>query len=591
VIVGPPDPRKEARVELAAALRACRAAFIGVAIMTAALNVLALTSSFFMLEVYDRVIPSRSVPTLVGLLILAGTLFAFQGCLDILRSRILVRIGASLDRSLRPRVFDALTQLPLLGRTTGGALQPLRDLDSVRSFLSGLGPTALFDLPWMPLYLGICFAFHPLIGVTALVGAFILLALTLMTEISTRKPAKQAAEAAAARQTLAEQTRRNAEVIQAMGMANRLSLAWEQANERFLGAQRSASDATGGLGSASRILRTALQSCVLAVGALLVLKQEATSGVIIASSILTSRALAPIEIAIANWKGFVGSRMAWRRLEDILSAIPAEASALALPAPRSSVVVEAASAAPPGSRAAIIHDVSFALEAGQGVGVIGPSASGKSSLVRLIVGIWKPLRGSVRIDGATLDQWSAETLGPHIGYLPQDIELFGGTVAQNIARLERQPESEAVIAAAKAAGVHDLILRLPDGYGTQVGEGGANLSCGQRQRIALARALYGDPFLVVLDEPNSNLDAAGEKALTAAILAVRARGGIVVVVAHRPSALAGVNLALIMNEGRVRTFGPKEEVLASVLPPAPTPSVARGPGGDLRALHEVPAAS
>lgn len=578
-----------ARAELATALRACRVAFVGVGIMTAALNVLFLTSSFFMLEVYDRVIPSRSVPTLVGLLILAGVLFLFQGLLDVLRGRIMVRIGASLDRSLRLRVYDTIARLPLIGRTPGGALQPLRDLDVLRGFLSGLGPTALFDLPWMPLYLGICFAFHPLIGVTALVGGILLLALTWLTELLTRRPAKAAVEAGAIRQTLAEQTRRNAEVIQAMGMGPRLAIEWDEANANYQKCHRDTSDISGGLGSISKVLRTALQSAVLAVGAYLVLQQQATGGIIIASSILTSRALAPVEIAIANWKNFVASRQAWRRLNDLLTIVPARVETMQLPAPHSGLAAESLSAMPPGTRIPVVQDVSFALKAGQGLGIIGASASGKSSLVRLLVGVWQPQGGKVRLDGASLDQWSPEALGPHVGYLPQDIELFAGTIAQNIARFAERPDPDAIIAAAKQAGVHDMVLRFAQGYDTQIGEAGVNLSGGQRQRIGLARALYGDPFLVVLDEPNSNLDHEGEQALTAAILGIRARNGIVIIVAHRPSALAGVDTLLIMGEGRMRAFGPKDQVLAGVLPPAASgaPAAVAAAGGRSAGLRVI----
>jgi ATP-binding cassette subfamily C protein len=584
----PPKAPAGAQAELGAALRACRGAFIGVGLMTGALNILYLTSSFFMLEVYDRVIPSRSIPTLVGLLMIAGTLFLFQGCLDILRGRILVRIGASLDRSLRLRVFDSLVRLPLLGRTAGGPMQPLRDLDQVRSFLSGLGPTAMFDLPWMPLYLGICFAFHPLIGLTAVAGGILLLFLTLLAEMLSRGPARAAMEGGASRQNLAEQTRRNAEVIQAMGMSRQLAERWDEANASYLRSQRQAADIASGLGSISKVFRIALQSGVLAVGAYLVLQQQATAGIIIASSILTSRALAPVETAIANWKGFVASRQAWRRLTDLLTLIPARVETMKLPPPQAAIAIRGASTIPPNGDTMVVQDMSFSLKAGQGLGIVGPSASGKSSLVRMLVGVWRPVRGDVRLDGATLDQWSSEALGQHIGYLPQDIELFAGTVAQNISRFAEDPDSDAVIAAAKAAGVHHMILLFPEGYDTQIGEAGVNLSGGQRQRIALARALYGDPFLVVLDEPNSNLDNEGENALTAAILAVRARGGIAIIVAHRPSALAGVDTMLVMAEGRQRLFGPKDEIMAQFQPKAVAPpqaAVVGRPGG-LRVVND-----
>ncbi|MBV8567293.1 MAG: type I secretion system permease/ATPase [Methylobacteriaceae bacterium] len=568
-----PQARADARSELSGALKACRGAFIGAGLMTATLNVLYLTSSFFMLEIYDRVIPSRSVPTLVGLVVLAATLFAFQGSLDILRGRILVRVGAWLDRALRLRVYDALVRFPLKGRPAGDAQQPIRDLDQVRAFLSGLGPAALFDLPWMPLYLAICFAFHPLIGVTALAGGILLLVMTLLAEAWTRQPTRAALTHGAQRSLRAEASRRNAEVIQAMGMAGRLAQHWDEANSNYLASQRRTSDVAGGLGSISKVLRMALQSAVMGVGAYLVIEQQATAGIIIASSILTSRALAPVETAIANWKGFVAARQSWRRLTELLAFLPPRVETLSLPAPRETLHVEAATAAPPGVQRVVVENVSFALKAGNGLGIVGPSASGKSSLARMLVGVWRPMRGNVRLDGATLDQWSPEALGPHVGYLPQDIELFSGTVAQNIARFAPKPDAEAVIAAAKAAGVHDMVLRLADGYETQIGDSGINLSAGQRQRIGLARALYGDPFLVVLDEPNSNLDVEGENALAASILSIRARGGIVIVIAHRASILAGVDLMLVMAEGRMQAFGPKDQVMGRYFrgPRAPVP--------------------
>jgi PrtD family type I secretion system ABC transporter len=551
--------------ELRRAIGSCRQAFIGVALMSGMINLLYLTGSFFMLEVYDRVLPSRSVPTLVGLLVIAAVLYVFQGLLDICRGRVLTRIGGSLDERLHERVYDVLIRQPLKKRTTGDGLQAIRDLDQIRQFLSGIGPTALFDLPWMPLYLAICFLFHPWIGATAVAGALVLVAITLATEWRTRQPTKTASESATTRNALALASRRNAEVLQAMGMGRRTGALWSAANERFIEAQQRSSDVAGGLGAVSKVMRMALQSAILGVGAYLVIEQQATAGVIIASSILTSRALAPVELAIANWRGFVAARQSWKRLRELFAALPEQAHPLALPQPSVSLSVEGASAIPPGGQRFVLQDASFSLKAGNGLGVIGPSASGKSSLARLLVGVWAPVRGKVRLDGAALDQWAPDAIGPHIGYLPQDVELFAGTVAENIARFDPDRKPDAVIAAARAANVHDLILRLPDGYETQIGEAGTALSAGQCQRIALARALYGDPFLIVLDEPNSNLDAEGEQALTQAILSARARGRIVVVIAHRPSALAAVDLVLVMADGRTQAFGLKDEVLSKVL--------------------------
>ncbi len=566
--------RHSPQSELGTALLACRSAFIGVGVMSLVINVLYLTGSFFMLEIYDRVLPSRSVPTLVGLLVLAGGLYAVQGVLDVIRSRVLVRIGSALDEMLSGRVYDIVVRLPLLAGNRAEGLQPLRDLDNIRAFLSGMGPGALFDLPWLPLYLAICFAFHPLIGLTALVGAIILIALTVLTEYLTTRPMKHAAGLAMRRQDLALASRRNAEVLVAMGMAGRVGKAWDDSNRDYLKSHARVSDVAGGLGAIAKVLRMMLQSAVLGVGAWLVINQQATAGIIIAGSILSARALAPVDLAIAHWKGFVAARQSWHRLNRLLGMIPAASVPTLLEPPRGRLAVEALSVAPPGEQKAVVQDISFTLEAGHGVGVIGPSGSGKSSLVRALVGVWQPLRGKVRLDGAALDQWSPEVLGRHVGYLPQDVELFSGTIAQNIARFEDNANAEDIIAAARQARVHDLIIGMRDGYDTQVGEQGSVLSAGQAQRIALARALYGNPFLVVLDEPNSNLDSDGDAALNAAILSVRARGGVVVVVAHRPVGIESVDQVLVLRDGRAQAFGPKEAVLNQVLQrPAATPAI------------------
>lgn len=556
--------------------------------MSGLINLLYLTGSIFMLEVYDRVIPGRSVPTLIGLSLLAFGLYLFQGALDTLRARILSRVGAALNADCGRRAFDLVVRAPLQGAGLSDGMMPLRDLDTVRAFFAGSGPGALFDLPWIPVYLAICFLFHPLIGVAALVGGLVLVALTLATEFTTRAPTRASTAHAQSRASLAEAGRRNAEVVAALGMQDGFGRRWSEANTAFIAANQRVADMAGGFGSAAKVFRMMLQSGVLALGAWLVIRGEASAGVIIASSILVSRALAPAELAVANWKSFVATRQAWRRLSDLMARIPAEAQPHRLPTPARSVTVEGLGVAPPGVPRLIARELSFGLQAGQALGVIGPSASGKSSLVRALVGIWPAAIGSVRLDGAALDQWTPRTLGPHLGYLPQEAELFAGTVAENIARFTDGASSEAVVAAARAAGAHELILRLPEGYDTRLGETGAGLSAGQRQRIGLARALYGDPFLVVLDEPNANLDAEGEHALTRAILGIRARGGICVVVAHRPSALAAVDLVLMMADGRAQAFGPKDEVLKRVLRPAgaDAPVPARGTTRSGTALQE-----
>ncbi len=566
-------PQGTAPSELATALSTCRNALIGIAVFSGMSNILMLTGAFYMMEVYDRVLPSRSVPTLVALTVLAITLFLAMGVLDFIRGRILVRIGASLDEQLSGRVYDTLIRIPLKTGSRSDGLQPLRDLDNIRSFLSGTGPIAFFDLPWIPLYLIICFMFHPLIGFAAMLGAVALAVITLLTEIRTRKPMQRVAHLGHVRNGVAELSQRNAEALTAMGMAGRVAARWGEANRKYMETQREASDVAGGLGAVSKIFRMVLQSAVLAVGAWLVINNQATAGIIIAGSILSARALAPVDQAIANWKSFAAARQSWRRLTRLLAFFPERDEPLALEAPQSSIAVEGVSAVPPGDQRVVVQDIQFTLQAGAGLGIIGPSGSGKSCLARLLVGVWQPARGKIRLDGAALDQWTAETLGPHIGYLPQDVELLSGNIAQNISRFEDDATPEDVLAAAKAAGVHDLIVKMRDGYDTQVGEQGAALSAGQAQRIALARALYRDPFLVVLDEPNSNLDAEGDEALSRAILGVRERGGIAIVIAHRPSAIAGVDYVLVMNAGRQQAFGPKDEVLNKVLqrPSLPRP--------------------
>jgi PrtD family type I secretion system ABC transporter len=569
-----PLRQQPASSELATALGACRRAFIAIAFFSGMSNILMLSGALFMLEVYDRVLPSRSVPTLVALLFLVAGLYAAQGVIDMIRSRILVRIGHSLDEAMSLRVYETIVRLPLKIGAKGDGSQPIRDLDAVRGFLSGSGPVAFFDLPWMPVYIAICFLFHPYIGLTALTGAIILIALTVLTEVQTRRPTRSASQFAVARNTLLEASRRNAEAITAMGMVGRISKRWNDLNRNYVAAGGRASDVGGGLGAMSKVLRLLLQSTILAVGAWLVINQQSTPGIIIAGSILGARALAPVDLAIANWRGFVGARQSWQRLSKLLGHLPPQNEPMPLKPPSRTLVVQNAAVVPPGQQKIVCQDVNFTLAAGKALGVIGPTASGKSSLARMLVGVWAPLRGTVRLDGATLDQWSPESLGRHIGYVPQDVELFNGTVAQNISRFEDPPDPDAVIAAAQAAGVHDLIINLPDGYETVVGEQGSALSAGQAQRVALARALYRDPFLVVLDEPNSNLDAEGDEALTRAILGLRARGAITVVVAHRPSAIAGVDYILIMAKGRQQQFGPKEEILTRLAPPNATPNSA-----------------
>lgn len=566
---GPPRPRPNWS-DFTLALKAGRNALLGIGLFSAFLNILALTGALFMLQIYDRVLPSGSVPTLVALSLLAAILFAFYGLLDFVRGRVLVRLGAWFDAAISPKVYRAIVRLPMSRIPDSSKIEPLRDLDAVRSFLSGPAPAALFDLPWVPLYLGVIYLFHPLLALLALAGMLVLFCVMLATELLTRSATAAVNACATARQRLSETSRRNAEALTALGMVSHFALRWDAANDLYMASQQRVSDLAGGLGSLARALRMLLQSAVLGWGAYLVICQEASAGLIIAASILTGRALAPLDLAIPNWRSWTAARQAWKRLAKLLQVLPDPASVMPLKSPHQQLAVERVSAMPPGSTRLVIKDACFTIQKGQALGIIGASASGKSSLARLLVGAWPPTAGKVRLDGAALDQWSPQALGRHIGYLPQTVELLPGTVAENIARFQPDADPEDISRAADAAGVHELIVNLPEGYQTAIGEQGAGLSAGQQQRIALARALYDDPFLVVLDEPNSNLDAEGEAALTQAIIGVRDRGGIAVVIAHHPSALASVDTVLVLGQGRIKDFGPKDRILSRVLRPAAT---------------------
>ncbi|MBS7586813.1 type I secretion system permease/ATPase [Ancylobacter defluvii] len=547
------------------AFRSCRRALSGIAAFSCVINLLMLTGPFFMLQVYDRVLASRSVPTLVALLILVAILYGFQGLLDLIRARVLVGLGIRLDANLRGLAFDLMSGLALRRGREGNSQQPLRDLDQLRQFLSGQGPVAIFDLPWVPLYLALLFVFHPLLGLVGLGGILVLCGFMVVTELATKAPQREVAKRSSARNAIADAYCRNIETIGALGMGQPMRARWEQAHDAYLADNRKAAYVSGDLVSTSKSFRFLLQSLMLAAGAFLVIGGEASGGVMIAASIISSRALAPVELAIANWRGFVAARQGYARLGVLAREFPAGAAPMPLPAPAGRLDVEALAVTAPGQPRPIIAGLNFSVPAGSAVGVIGASGSGKSTLARGLVGVWPGSKGSVRLDGAAIEQWDRDALGGHIGYLPQDIELFDGTVAENIARFGPKPDPSAIIAAARRAGVHELVLRLPAGYDTRLGEGGTALSGGERQRVALARALYGEPFLIVLDEPNSNLDADGEAALTQAIRWARDSGRVVVVIAHRPSALAAVDLVLMLAEGKQQAFGAKAEVLGRVL--------------------------
>lgn len=552
---------EQRRPLVAAALNQVRSTFLTVAVVSAVTNVLMLTGPLFMMQVYDRVLASRSVPTLVALSLLAVGLYLFLGILELLRSRILTRVGQRIEEDLGDATFRAVMVLPLRMSRKEAVSQPIRDLEQIRQFMGGPGPVAICDMPWLPLYVGILFLFHPLLGWLAIAGAVVLIALTITSEILLREPMRRIAQFSAARAEFLEAGRRNAEALQAMGMRRAYTDRWREANAKYLAEQQRTGDATSSFSTTSKIFRLALQSAVLALGAWLAINGMASPGAMIAASILTARALAPIEQAIGQWRGFVNARQARARLYQLLEQFREDIPRMALPKPASSFAVSGLTVVAPGANAPVIRDISFSVSVGQGVGIIGPSGSGKSSLARALVGIWPPARGSVRLDGAELDQWDPEALGPSIGYLPQGVELFDGTIAENICRFSTDATSDHIIEAAKLAGVHDLILSMPDGYDTRIGASGAILSAGQRQRVGLARALFGKPFLIVLDEPNASLDAEGETALTNAMLALREAGSIVIVIAHRPSALAAVDQVLVVAQGAMVTFGPRDEVL------------------------------
>jgi PrtD family type I secretion system ABC transporter len=545
---------------------------IGVGVFSAVINILALTGSVYMLQIYDRVLPSQSIPTLVGFTIGMLGLYAVYGLLDFVRLRLLVRIGSRLHRDLQQKAFAASLSLPLTAGQDANRVQPLRDLDQLRGFLSGLGPTVVFDAPWIPFYMVVIYLLHPSLGVLATLGAAAVVLLTVLAEVVARKPAARASETLVAQRLLADSGRRNAEVVQAMGLSAQLGRRWNEISHLYLKNQEQLSDVVGAASSSSKTLRMALQSSVLGLGAYLVIGGEASPGVIIASSILLGRSLAPVDVAIANWRGFLATRRSYSDLAAALDAFGSRKDPMELPRPQTQLAVEELTVAPPTLQRPTLVNVSFRLSRGAGLAIVGPSGSGKTTLVRALVGAWKPLRGTVRLDGASLDQWNSELLGTHIGYLPQDVELFDGTIADNISRFGGKSDAKGVLAAAKAAGVDKMIMRLPEGFQTRIGEGGAALSAGQRQLVGLARALYGDPFLVVLDEPNSNLDADGDVALAGAILAVRERGGIAIVVAHRPSALVNIDQVLVLSNGMLHSFGSREDLLANVIRPFPRPN-------------------
>ncbi|MFG6176662.1 type I secretion system permease/ATPase [Halomonas sp. THAF12] len=566
--------KQQDATDLQLSLRACKGSFLSVGFFSMFVNLLMLVPPLYMLQVYDRVITSRSEETLLVLTLVVVFLFMVMGGLELVRSRILVRVGNRLDTSLNSRLYSAMFRRSVVAPGRQSA-QPLNDLTNLRQFLTGNGLFAFFDAPWVPIYIGVLCLFHIWLGVFALCAGIILLSLAIANEMATKGLLAEASNESIKSQELANSNLRNAEVLHAMGMLPNIMGRWAEKHYTYLAKQSQASDRAGALTNASKVLRMLFQSMILGLGALLVLQGEMTPGMMIAGSIIMGRALAPIDQMIGSWKGFVGARGAYERLNELLTQIPEEQRRMSLPAPDGHLAIETVAAAPPGARMATIRGINFEVPRGEHIGIIGPSAAGKSTLARVLLGIWPTQVGNVRLDGADIHHFNRDELGPHIGYLPQDIELFDGSVSENIARFG-EIDSKKVVTAAKKAGVHEMILELPNGYDTQISASSGALSGGQRQRVGLARALYGAPVLVVLDEPNSNLDDAGEKALSEAIAQLKAEGTTLMVISHRTSILKNMDKLLVMKEGQVSMFGPRDQVLAQFAKTSPQRRVASG---------------
>lgn len=562
--------------EIMAVIKASRGVFASTFFFSCLVNILMLTGSLFMLQVYDRVIPSGSVPTLVALALIVLVLYAYYGVLEYVRTRLLVRVGRRIEEKLGGRVFDVVAGLAVRKMGSAGG-QPVQDLGTIRQFLGGQGPLAYLDMPWVPIYIGVVFLLHWVLGVVSIISAILIFILALLTERATRGPMANANIAATKAAVMTEEARRNAEALHSLGMKSAMRKRWLVTQGEALDHQTRANDAGATYSSLSRVFRMIVQSGMLATGAYLAIKHEISGGSIVASSIIMGRALAPVEQAVGSWQQFLGFRKAMDRLSKVLAAVPPEEKRMALPHPKGLLEVENLAVMLPGTDKPILQNISFRVKPGQGLGIIGPTGAGKSTLARVIVGLLPPVRGSVRLDGATPEQRNDDERGKMIGYLPQDIQIFDGTVAQNISRFGEVPDAAKIVEAAKLANIHDFIMRLPQGYDTQLAEGGNRLSAGQKQRVALARAIFGDPVLFVMDEPNSNLDADGEVALDTAIRACLKRGAAVVVVAHRPSALHAMNELLVLANGQVAAYGSRDEILKKVSGKSQAPVVQQAP--------------
>ncbi|PLC55492.1 type I secretion system permease/ATPase [Pollutimonas nitritireducens] len=550
------------RTELGEVLYRFRKTFYSLAAFSCVINLLALTPSLYMLQVYDRVLASGNKTTLLMLTILVLGVYLLSALLEFARSSVLIRVGNRFDMLLNKRVFTASFEQNLV-RAGGNPSQAIHDLTNLRQFLTGNALFAFFDAPWTPIYIAVTFMVHPLLGLITLVGSILLFVLAYITNVATQKPLAEANQASIVAGNFANNHLRNAEVIEAMGMLPGLRERWFGQHRRVLSLQTLASDRAARISTVTRFVRISLQSLILGAGALLVIDGTITAGMMIVCSILMGKALGPVELAIGTWKHMLSSRTAYGRLDEMLKEAPPRGERISLPAPKGDVLLENVFASAPGAPVSILKGLSFGVSSGEVVGVIGPSASGKSTLARLLVGVWQARAGHVRLDGADVFHWNKDELGPHLGYLPQDIELFEGTIAENIARFGG-PDDAKVILAAQRAGVHEMILRLPQGYDTRLGVGGASLSGGQKQRVGLARAIYGDPALVVLDEPNSNLDDVGEAALVQTVNDLKQRGATVIVITHRMNILNAVDKLLVLREGVMTLYGPREDVLKAL---------------------------
>ncbi len=539
--------------------------FWTIGIFSVFVNLLMLTGPIYMLQIYDRVLPSRSEETLLALTLLVAALFVLMGVLDYVRGRIAARIGAIAQSRLDARVFRATLRRSVLASERGRPATGLRDLEAVQKLAGSPTLFAVFDMPWAPIFIFAIYTFHPWLGHMALVGGLILVAVAVLNQILSRRPEADATVATVVGDNFAETVRQQGDMVQALGMRGAMLDRWQAMRGRALGAQLVASDRLGQFSNATKTFRLFLQSAILGLGAYLVLHGELTAGAMIAASILLGRALAPVEQAIAGWPLVLRARTGWARLKVLLGSTPEIDDALPLPRPRAVVDVRDVTAFPPEGQKPALRMLNFRVRPGEALGVIGPSASGKSTLARVLTGTWRPSGGSVRLDGATLDQYDPDVLGSYIGYLPQEVVLFDGTIAENIGRMLPRPDPAAVVSAARKAGAHEMIVSLSDGYDTQVQAGGSRLSGGQKQRIGLARAFYGDPILMVLDEPNSNLDAAGQDALNAAIRQAKQDGCAVIIMAHRPAGIAECDLILVLDQGSSSALGPRDEVLKAVV--------------------------